>query len=333
MATNAPASRLTKASKGKLAVPLRYVVYGAEGVGKSTLAAHAPKPIWLDIEDGSGRLDVARYPFRDGDGGHVPQSYPEILAAIDDLAHNPHEYKTLVIDTADRLESLMWRWILERDSGKSSALNKGGKTMTSIEDYGYGKGYQLAVDDWRALCLKLDRLRMIRGISIIFLAHTQIRTFKNPTGDDYDRWVLRINDKAGGFLKEWADVTAFATFEESAGKLPGDDGRSKGYSTGRRLLKLERTAAFDAKSRIPLPAEVELDAGDPWGPLRKAVEEGMGVDPAVLKSQIEAEVARIGDPALGEKVAAAVKENPDAGSLSRYLQKLKRTQPAVAAAG
>jgi hypothetical protein len=324
-------SRLGNVQKGRLRMPYRYVFYGDEGVGKSTLAAHAPAPIWLDVEDGSGRLDIARYHFRDGPGGHIPETYDEILAALDDLTANPHPYQTLVIDTADRLESLMWRWMLERDSGRSSPMNKSGKKLTNIEEYGYAKGYIMAVDEWRALCLRLDRLRMARQMAIVVLAHASIRTFKNPEGDDYDRYHLRIHEKAAGFLKEWADVTGFACFEEGAGKLD-PDARAKGYSTGRRLLRLERTAAFDAKTRISLPPKVALDPVNPWAPLAQAIEDGLDLDAAHLGKLIDAEVVRLKDAQLGEKVKAAVTGAAgDTEALSRYLIDLRRRQPSTAA--
>ena len=328
METKQKESRLSKVSKGKLSVAYRYVVYGPEGVGKTSLAADAPSPIFMDVDDGSAGLDVARYPFRDGDGGHVPASYAEVIDAIDDLAKHDHPYKTLVLDTADRLESLMWKHILDRESGVS-ALNKSGKRFHSIEEFGYGKGYQLAVDEWRDLCRRLDLLRTSKGMTIVILAHAQIRTFKNPEGDDYDRYSLRINEKAGGFLREWADTTAFACFEEGGSKLD-PNAKAKGFSTGRRLLKLTRTATYDAKTRLALPEQVELDPAHPWGPLAMAVESSEEQTVTTLAESIEIELARLKDDELTGKVRAkvlvAVTEN-NKGALGRYLNALKTRSP------
>ena len=120
----APVSRLALIKKETLRVPLRYFFYGDNGVGKSTLAAAAPEPIWFDIEDGSAQLAVARYPFRAGDGGHVPRTYAEILAAIDDLATSPHAFQTLVLDTADSLEKLIWQHLIERESQRRGRAAK-----------------------------------------------------------------------------------------------------------------------------------------------------------------------------------------------------------------
>ena len=319
---------LDKVKKGKLAAAYRYVIYGPEGIGKSSLAADAEDPIFMDIDDGSAGLDVARYPFREGPGGHVPLSYAEVTFGLEDLANNPHEFKTLVLDTADRLEALMWKHILKRES-QPSALNKSGKEFHSIEEFGYGKGYQLAVDEWRELCRRLDLLRTQRGMTIVILAHAQIRTFKNPEGDDYDRYSLRINEKAGGFLREWADTTGFACFEEGGSKLY-PDAKAKGYSTGRRLLKLVRTATYDAKTRLALDPEVELDPAHPWAPLAAAVAKSDAETPVTLADAIAVELKRLNDEILSAKVnaevAKAVADN-NKGALGRYLNALKKRQP------
>lgn len=313
-------SRLAKVQKGRMKMPLRCLFFGTEGVGKSTLAAHAPEPIWFDVDDGTSLLDVARYAFRDGPGGHVPLAYGEVGSGLDDLLMNDHPYKTLVLDTAERLETLIWRFIVDRDSPKT----KGG--LTSVEDYGYGRGYAVALDEWRALCAKLDRLRMHRRMNVIILGHAQIKNFKNPEGEDYDRYIPRINEKAGGFLKEWVDVAGFCCFEEGGSKLKGET-RSKGFSTGKRLVRLARTAAFDAKSRYAVPAEVELDPANPWAPFAAAMEEAVSLDLPALQALIGAEVDRIGDPELKAKVEDATTKAVKAGdsdALHRFLNDLKR---------
>lgn len=312
-------SRLAAVKKGRLKEPLRYMFYGGEGTGKTTLAAHAPDPLFLDIEDGSGQLPVARYSFRDGDGGHVPANYADVLAAIDDLTNNPHGFKTLVIDTLDRLEALIHAHMVTRDGIKNG---KG-----SIEDYGYGKGYNMAVDEWRAFGLRLDRLRTGRKMNVVLLAHSAVRTFKNPTAEDFDRYQLRLNEKAGGFLKEWADVTGFVCFEDGADSSDKNK-RVKGFSTGRRLIKFQREAAFDAKTRIPMPARIELELKNPWAPLARAVEEGESANAETITQAIEAELARLADDDLAPKVRQSVKDaGGDVETLSRYLVSLKNREP------
>jgi len=308
-----PNSRLQKTLSGRLALVMRYVFYGDNGIGKSTLASHSPKPIWFDIEDGSGRLDVDRYSFHDGVNGHVPSSYADVLSAIDDLIQSDHGYQTLVIDTLDRLEALLWQDICRRNKKES------------IEDFGYGRGYTAALDEWRRLCLSLDRLRTAKRMSVVILAHSHIRTFKSPTTDDYDRYQLRVNDKAAGFLKEWADVVGFCAFEEGGAKLDKDDDRAKGYSTGKRFVHFERTAAYDAKTRIVLPSKIELDPRNPWEPLAKAVDDGVNLSADELRALMDAELARIADPELTAKVLASAKKiGDDVEALSRFVNSLKK---------
>jgi hypothetical protein len=317
----APISKLGKIQKGRLPMAYRYLFYGETGIGKSTLAAHAPSPIWADIEDGSGRLDVARYPFRDEVGGHVPHTYAELLAMVEDLRTSDHGFKTLVVDSLDRLEGLIWRSMVARDTTAKHPLK-------TIEDYGYGRGYNNAVEEWRGLCARFDRLRA-RGMSIILLAHSHIKNFKNPTGDDFDRFQLRVNEKSAPFIREWCDVVGFCSFEQ--GSKVSEDGRAKGWETGKRFVHFERTAAHDAKTRLALPTEIELDPTDPWAPFAKAVADAVNIGPPELRASITTELARIGDDALTAPVAQAVeKAKDDVEALSRIVNKLKSKEPKAA---
>jgi hypothetical protein len=298
----------------------RFCFYGPEGVGKTTLAAHAPSPIFIDIEDGSHELDVARYVFDNGDT--IPDRYADVISAIRDLRVNTHDFKTLVIDSIDRLEAMIWGHCIERDNGK---IGKG-KLITSIEDYGFGKGYAVAVDELRVLLAGLEDLRKSRGMNIVFVGHTHVKTFKNPSGDDYDRYWLRVHQSFAGQVKEWVDVVGFCCFEEGGGKLDEKQLRPKGWSTGRRLLKLERDAAFDAKSRIPLPREVELSDSDPWAPLQAAMNVGQSLDVKEIKKLIDAELERLGDDDTTTKVGAACRGVTDTARLGRYLMELTRRE-------
>jgi 5'-3' exonuclease len=301
-------SRLGAVRKGKLRDPLKAFFYGVNGVGKSTLAAGAPDPIWADIEGGSSQLDVARYQFRDGDGGHIPTTYAEVTAMLDDLATHEHGFRSLIVDTADRLEAMLWAFICKRD-GKDG-----------IEDYGFGKGYIAALDEWRKLLTQFERLRS-RGMNVVLIGHCQIRTFKSPDTADFDRYNPNLHDKASGLLKDWADVVGFCCFEDGATAAKKGE-RSRGFTTGRRLLKLERTAAYDAKSRYPMPAEVELDPTNPWGPFAAALSDGASLGAPELAALVWAEAERIGDPAVTAKLAPAVKEAIEKNEVDRLRRNL-----------
>jgi hypothetical protein len=229
---------LTNRIVGRQASTLRVLLYGVEGVGKSTWAAGAPNPIFLCAEEGTHHLDVQRFP--------APSMWLEVLDAIEVLRTEEHDRKTLVIDTLDWLEPLCWAHVC-KESGEKS-----------IEGFGYGRGYTAALDAWRTLLARVDELRAVRGMHIVALAHTAIRPFKNPDHSvgDFDRYELKLHAKAAGLWKEWADCVFFAQFETYSTKTK--DGKVKGISTGARVIQTERTAAWDAKNRLSLPAELPL---------------------------------------------------------------------------
>jgi len=308
---------------------LRFCFYGPEAVGKSTLAAHAPKPVFSDVEAGTAQLHATRYPYRPGeDGGFQPRTLTEIYDSIDDLHYNDHDFKSFAIDTIDALETLIYQHILDRDSGVKSMLNQKGKDLTSVESYGYGKGFGVALDEWRKLIARLDKLRLHRGMNIILLGHTQVKKFHNPDGEDWDRYQLRVQDtekaSVAGLLKGWVDVLGFCTYEQGAGRLDEGQAKAKGWSTGRRLVKLERTAAYDAKSRIVMPAEIELRVDDPWTPFAEALKAGRELSAEDLVELLRDEVKNC-DDVTTKKVAIAVKNaKGNVATLSRYLNNLKR---------
>lgn len=322
-------SRLGRVKGGIIRAPKRILIYGAEGTGKTTLAADAPGAIFLDIEGGSDAVEVNRYSFHDGKNEFKPRDYDDVLMAIEDLRVNQHSHRTLVIDTVDQLESLLWEWMIRRDS--DPGVFKADNPLHQIIDYGYGKGFDRAVDVWRELAVRLDRLRAAKGMQIILLAHMQVKNFKNPAGPDYDRWIPAMNEKASGFLKGWSDITGMLAHEETTVKV--DKRRSKGISTGTRVLKLAHQAAFDAKGRGNLPAEIEISIESPWAPLMEAIEAGGESNVEKLVAEIATETARIGDLDLTSKVDSAVKAavaKKDLPSLISYLNNL-RARPAKSA--
>lgn len=297
-------AQLAKVTRGKLAKPVRVLLYGVEGVGKSTFAACAPDPIFLGTESGTSELDVARFP--------EPARWDDALGAVAELTNDPHEYKTLVVDTLDWLEPLCWEKVCQRPDDR-------GKTRESIEDFGYGKGYTAALDEWRMLLARLEMLRTKRGMHVVLLAHSWIKPFKNPEGDDFDRYELKLHAKAGGLLKEWCDAVLFARYETLVEK--DKNKRVRGISTGARLMHTTRTAAWDAKNRYDLPDTMPLD----WGSFRDAVAARRPAEPAAIKSSIEAMLSGASEELAG-KVRAAVELKPeDAVHLARIANKLQAT--------
>lgn len=265
-ATVAGRMALANVTRGKQEKPLRAILYGVEGVGKSTFASQAPSPIFLCSEDGTSQLDIARFPS--------PRSWAEVLEAIRVLTHEEHDFKTLVIDTLDWLEPLCWHHVCQL-AGKQS-----------IEEFGYGKGYLLALEQWRQLLGRLDVLVRTRRMHVVLLAHAAIRRVDDPQTGPFDRYRMKLHDKTSDVLREWVDAVLFArhevvTFERN--------GKTRGRSSGARVLHTTWTAAYDAKNRFDLPETLPLA----WDELEAAVQAHAPADPAKLTAEIQELLAQL----------------------------------------
>ena len=211
----------------RIARPQKAVLFGPEGIGKSTLAAQFPTPVFLDTEDGTHHLDVARLP--------APKSWADVLAAVAALATEAHEFKTLVIDTADWLEKLLIEHVCKQ-------ANK-----ASVEDFGYGKGYVVLAEEFTKFLASLEAL-LRRGMHVLLLAHTRIVKFEQPdAAGAYDRYELKLSKQVGPLVKEWCDVLLFGNYFTKVAE--NDSGRKRGVGGRERKLYTTHTAAWDAKNR------------------------------------------------------------------------------------
>lgn len=235
------APRLSAASilRGRIVKPPRILLYGPEGVGKTTFAADAPNPIFGASEDGTNEFDVPRIPLG---------NWEQALEMVDMLENDAHDYQTFAIDTADWLD-----WLCERFICRTSK-----PARQNLQDFGYGKGYDAQCDEWKRFLVRLDNLRDRRGLTVVLLAHSQVKTFDNPEGDDYGRYQLKLQKKLSEATKEWADCVLFANFDTVVFKEDEKARRGKGLKGRARFIHTERTAAFDAKNRYGLPAKLPL---------------------------------------------------------------------------
>lgn len=254
--------RLDALEKGRKQEPISVLLYGVEGIGKSTFGADAPRPVFIDGEGGTSELDVTRFPR--------PAAWPEVLEAVRTLTDEGHDFGTLVVDTLDWLEPMLWEHICKRDQKKD------------IEDYGFGKGYVAALDEWRVFLAALERLQEKRRMHVVLLAHSWVKSFKNPEGNDFDRYELKLNAKAGGLMKEWPKAVLFANYETIAA-VDAKTKRAKGVSTGARLIYTTRTAAYDAKNRYSLPESLPLS----WAEFFRGTQVQQVAEPKVLVAEIE----------------------------------------------
>lgn len=283
--------KLTNVARGKQREPYRVLLAGVEGIGKTTFAAAAPSPIFIEPERGSGHLDVPRFP--------PPTNLPDVLEAVQELTVSEHAFQTVVIDTIDWLEPMVWAFVCSRD-GKSD-----------VEDYGYGKGYQVALDEWRKVLSALERLEKAKGMNVILLAHTQLRSFKNPEGDDFDRYELKLHAKAGGLVKEWVKAVLFTNYETYAVKAKNAL-KAKGVSSGARLIFTTRSAAYDAKNRYSLPPALPLS----WPDFDTAAQLGQPMSGPELLEAIRQNAARVSDDVAKQVAGALERAAGDVGKLS-----------------
>lgn len=231
---------LEKVTSGKVRQPYLVLIYGPDGVGKSTFAADAPKPVFLGKEAGSYSLDVSRLP--------EPQSYSDIIAVIDELRTSEHSFQTLAIDSLDWIEPLVWQAVC-REDGVASIEKVGG---------GFGKGYTEANAFWMKMMDRLRMLREARGMNIIVIAHSHIKSFNDPNHSvPYDRYELKLNAKAAALWREFVDVVGFANYEVYT-KVDASGKKSKAFGDGKRVLYTERRPSYDAKNRLGLPESLTL---------------------------------------------------------------------------
>lgn len=293
---------------GRTGGPLMVWLYGVEGIGKSSFAAQFPKPAFIDVEDGTRELDVARVPAPDGGW-----TWESVLEAVRLHESAEHDRQTLVIDTVDELQALLWNYLCVRDSKKS------------IEDYGYGKGYQAALDEWRVLLAALERLKRVRKMHVVLLAHCQIRTFKNPEGEDYDRYQSSLNDKASGLFKSRADVVLFANYETYAHKNDEKSKveKAKGIFTGRRLIFTKRSAVFDAKNRHELPDKMSLDGRA----FLETVRQFQSMTPSDMKAKITEAIPKMTESMRADAISALGRADTEQ-KLAQLLGWIRENTPA-----
>jgi hypothetical protein len=213
----------------------RVVLYGTEGIGKSTLAAQFPNPVILDTEDGTRQIDCAR--VRCGD-------WMTLTGAMVDLGGNAQGFQTVVVDSVDWAERL----------GLEHMLRKDGKR--SVEDYGFGKGFVKIAEVMSAFLGMADNL-IDRGVNVVFVGHSTVKRTTPPDLDEgWDRYELKLSRQVAPLVKEWADALLFANYRTRL--VEGADGRTRAKGGKERILFAERTAAWDAKNRYGLGAELPM---------------------------------------------------------------------------
>lgn len=219
--------------------PVKVVLYGPEGIGKSTFAAQFPQPVFIDTEGGTKRLNVTRLP--------QPTSWAMLLDEVSEVIKGNVPCGTLVVDTAD------WAERLCTDAVCARAKVKG------IEDFGYGKGYTYLKEEFARLLDQLEEA-LKAGHNVVVLAHAAITKFEQPDAvGNYDRWSMKTTKQVAPLLREWCDMLLFANYKTFVEKV-GSGTNAKNKASGqKRVLYATHHACWDAKNRFDLPDEIPFE--------------------------------------------------------------------------
>ncbi len=267
------------ATKGP-SLPNRWGMHSGPGFGKTSLLAYSNKPIFLMTRGETGLtalINSGQLPPT----AHLPEmeSWGDLIAAVKFLKDEQHDFKTLVIDTANGAERMMHEYVCERDYGG----DWGEKGFM-----GYMRGYDVALSEWRMFLNSLDELREKRGMTIFMLIHTKIKTFKNPAGADYDRYAPEMHEKTWGLTKGWLDAILFGNFEvvvTQGNKNVTDERGKKGKAADkshRILYTSSENPIFDAKNRLGLADEIDMGDSpqEGWNALVQAIKDGRKITAA-----------------------------------------------------
>lgn len=216
--------------------PLKVVIYGAEGIGKSTFASQFPEPLFLDTEGGTSSLNIRRV--------KCGSSWEYLLGCVNEVIKDPSICKTLVIDTADWAESLCTKYVCEK------------YRKSNIEEFGFGKGYVYLQDEFSKLLTALDKLIEL-GVNAVVTAHGKPRKFELPEeAGQFDRWEMKLTKQVAPLLKEWCDMLLFCNYKTYVVTTENNTKKAQG---GKRVVYTSHHACWDAKNRYGLPDELDLD--------------------------------------------------------------------------
>lgn len=223
--------------------PPRMLIYGQPGVGKSTFAAKLPKPIFIDLDRGIDQLRVDR--LRTG-------NWNDTLELLRQIASDPGEYRSIAIDTIDLLEEAATVFVCERGNKQT------------LGDFGYGAGYEALGGEWRILLALLEEIQE-KGLIICMLAHSVIRTARDPQIGEYDQYTTQLQKKTWSSTNRWCDFVGFACFD---GAKQEDERRL--IVSGKRILLTTKGTGYEAKNRFGLPVKMPLD----WDAVKIGIKAG-----------------------------------------------------------
>ena len=224
----------------------RVLIYGSHGLGKTTFGAGAPSPIFILTEDGLGSIKSEHFP--------LATAFQHVLDAIRSLYSEDHKFQTVVLDSLDWLDNLIWLDINAKHDQK---------------DLAYGKGAMIAAEYWRNVLEGLNALRDNKNMAVILIAHSEIKRFDSPEVEPYDRYQPKLQARSSALVQEWCDAVLFANFKTIVKKddVGFNKTVSRGITTGERLIYTTEKPAYLAKNRFGLPESIPLE----WSAFAEAI--------------------------------------------------------------
>ena len=220
---------------GRVNRPQKVVIYGPEGIGKTSLAAQCQDPVFIDTEGGTAHQDVRRT--------QKPRDWEELISLIKEIAATPDICRTLVIDTADWAEAMCIDAVCRK-------YNQPG-----IEAFGYGKGYSYLAEEFSRMLLACNEV-ILSGKNVVITAHAKMRKQELPDEQGaFDRWELKLSKQTAPLLKEWADALLFLNYKTFVVTTDANTRKAQG---GKRVIYTSHHPCWDAKNRHNLPEEMDL---------------------------------------------------------------------------
>lgn len=276
---------------------IKTLIYGPEGIGKSTLAAMWPNPIFIDLEGGTNQLPVVRL--------EAPSSWSMLRAELTAIKNREIPCSTVVIDTMDAAERMCAEYIMARDGKKS------------IEEWGYGKGYTILQEEFGRL---LDYLTdtAASGINVVVLGHSTMRKFERPDESGaYDRFELKLTKQVSPMVKEWADMVLFCDYKTYVETNKAGKAKATG---GARVIRTTHAPTWDAKNRFGLPDELPLKLGEMPAQLGEVIPDMVAEQAAAAPTVPAAPAA----PVQTEPTTTATTATTSEYSAPNYPERMKK---------
>ena len=238
--------------------PMKVLIYGVEGIGKTTFASKFPDPIFIDTEGSTGFINARKLPN--------PTSWTMLLDELEDIKSEPRG-KTLIIDTLDWAESLAKKHLMDKNK------------WAAIDSTNYGSRYVALSDEIGKLLNKLTEIKDV-GINVVLTAHAETKKHELPDEmGQYDKYTLKLEKRDAGLAKEWADMILFFNYKTTI--ISDSKSNSKKATGGQRVMYTTHKPAWDAKNRLGLPDELPID----FEAIRELFEAKTGMSTTQIKSE------------------------------------------------